>query len=62
LIVEKVFGANRQGARNSGLELLMLFIELEASDAVLNAVIHGLDHKTPKHVVLAVFTLKEAVR
>lgn len=73
-IVDKCFGANRQSTKTRALELLMLYIEIDSGDYVVvslflksnlskkNAILQGLDHKTPKNVLVAVYALKEAIR
>ncbi|KAJ3412335.1 Microtubule-associated protein, microtubule dynamics during spindle orientation [Chytridiales sp. JEL 0842] len=63
MVVEKCLGSTRTGTKLKGMEVLMMYIEVEnKGDGVVEDILPGLDHKTPKNVVAAVTTLKEAVR
>ncbi|KAJ3195013.1 Microtubule-associated protein, microtubule dynamics during spindle orientation [Irineochytrium annulatum] len=63
IIVEKCLGSTRAGTKAKGIEVLLMYIEVEnKSDGVIEDVISGLDHKTPKLVVSCITVLKEALR
>ncbi|TPX49741.1 hypothetical protein SeLEV6574_g01287 [Synchytrium endobioticum] len=61
-IVDKCLASSRTLSRTRALETVMLYIELELADAVVEDLIAGLDHKTPKNIASCVNALKEAVR
>ncbi|ORY05948.1 ARM repeat-containing protein [Basidiobolus meristosporus CBS 931.73] len=61
-IVEKCFGSTRAGTKAKAVELLLLYIEIDAPDPVVESVMAGLDSKVPKIVAATVFALKEIVR
>ncbi|KAJ3290966.1 Cytoskeleton associated protein 5 [Rhizoclosmatium sp. JEL0117] len=63
LIVEKCLAHTKTTTRQKSVDIILMFVELEnKADAVLEDVIPGLDHKTPKNVAACVSALKEMLR
>ncbi|TPX69294.1 hypothetical protein SpCBS45565_g02541 [Spizellomyces sp. 'palustris'] len=62
MVVDKCLGSNRAGTKAKALDVLMMYIEIDVADPVIEDIISGLNHKTPKNVAAAVFALREAVR
>ncbi|GAA6034227.1 hypothetical protein JCM8097_003793 [Rhodosporidiobolus ruineniae] len=63
-LVEKCLGSTRAGTRTKGIELCLLYVEVEEDqgEGVVNDVVPGLDAKQPKIVSGSVSVLKEVVR
>eukprot|EP01080_Neovahlkampfia_damariscottae_P009465 gene9465-1671_t len=59
VLVEKSLGAPK--TKKSAIELLLLFIEYELVDVVINELVKGFEHKTPKIRQTSVEVIKEAV-
>ncbi|KAI9105402.1 hypothetical protein DFS34DRAFT_7380 [Phlyctochytrium arcticum] len=62
MVVDKCFGSNRTGTKQKGLEILFMYIEIESPEPVIEDIISGINHKTPKNVVAAIFALRESLR
>ncbi|GAA5860693.1 hypothetical protein JCM8547_005503 [Rhodosporidiobolus lusitaniae] len=63
-VVEKCLGSTRAGTRTKGIELCLLYVEVEEDQAegVVGDVAPGLEAKQPKVVAGSVSVLKEIVR
>ncbi|TPX36658.1 hypothetical protein SmJEL517_g01345 [Synchytrium microbalum] len=61
-LIEKGLASARSGTRSKALEITMTYVELEVADGVVDDLIAGLDHKTPKNIAACITALKEAVR
>ncbi|KAJ3300457.1 Microtubule-associated protein, microtubule dynamics during spindle orientation [Borealophlyctis nickersoniae] len=62
MVVDKGLGSTRAGTKAKALDLLMMFIEIDIAEPVIEDIIPGVNHKTPKNVVGAVGALREALR
>nr|VZI25513.1 unnamed protein product [Spirometra erinaceieuropaei] len=60
-IVNKCLNSTRAKTKEKGIEILLLYIELEKGDGVVEELIKGLSAKQPKIVVGCVQALKEAL-
>lgn len=60
-IVMKCFNA-RQKTKEMGIELLMLYIEIEKQDIVIEELLKGCTNKQDKIARASIYTIKEAVR
>lgn len=60
-IVTKCFNA-RQKTKEMGIELLMLYIEIEKQDVVIEELIKGCTNKQDKIARASIYTIKEAMR
>ncbi|GAA5893605.1 hypothetical protein JCM5296_002476 [Sporobolomyces johnsonii] len=63
-VVEKCLGSTRANTRAKGIELCLLYVEIEEDmgEGVIGDVIPGLDVKQPKVVAGSVMVLKELIR
>ncbi|KAJ3118323.1 Microtubule-associated protein, microtubule dynamics during spindle orientation [Phlyctochytrium bullatum] len=63
LLVDKALGAARQTSKAKAIEIILMYIEVEnKADGVIEDLLPGLDHKTPKNVVACITAMREAVR
>ncbi|KAI8588296.1 armadillo-type protein [Geranomyces variabilis] len=62
MVVDKTMGSNRAGTRQKGFDILMMYIEIDVSEPVIQEIIPGLDHKSPKNVSACVSTMRESLR
>ncbi|KAI8910955.1 armadillo-type protein [Gorgonomyces haynaldii] len=62
LIVDKCLASTRAGTRTNALEILLRYCEIETPNSVLESVLPGLDHKTPKNVASCVGAIKEILK
>ncbi|KAJ3021312.1 Microtubule-associated protein, microtubule dynamics during spindle orientation [Thoreauomyces humboldtii] len=62
MIVEKCMGSNRAGTRQKASDILLMYIEIDTADPVIEDIIPGLQHKSPKNVISCVNALREALR
>jgi len=61
-VVQKCLSATKQKTKDSGKEIIMLYIEAEKQDVVVEDVIEGWANKNPKVVAACVNVLREALR
>ncbi|KAJ3032355.1 Microtubule-associated protein, microtubule dynamics during spindle orientation, partial [Rhizophlyctis rosea] len=62
MVVDKGLGSTRAGTKAKALEILLMYIEIDIAEPVIEDIIPGIDHKTPKNVVGAVSSLRESLR
>ncbi|KAI9333804.1 armadillo-type protein [Obelidium mucronatum] len=63
IVVDKGLAHTRAGTRQRSLDVLLMYVEVEnKGDGVLEDVLPGLDHKTPKNVSACVVALREILR
>ncbi|OWF42942.1 cytoskeleton-associated protein 5-like [Mizuhopecten yessoensis] len=61
-VVAKCLNASKQKTREKGIEIIMLYIEIEKQDVVQECLIQGLENKQPKIVVGCIQCLTMALR
>ncbi|XP_062581374.1 cytoskeleton-associated protein 5-A-like [Saccostrea cucullata] len=61
-VITKCFNASKQRTKEKGIEIVMLYIEMEKQDIVQECLIEGLGNKQPKIVVVTIQTLRMALR
>ncbi|KAJ3162133.1 Microtubule-associated protein, microtubule dynamics during spindle orientation [Geranomyces michiganensis] len=62
IVVEKALGSNRTGLRQKGQDILLMYIEIDVAEPVIEEIIPGLNHKSPKNVTTCVIVMREALR
>ncbi|KAJ3170087.1 Microtubule-associated protein, microtubule dynamics during spindle orientation [Geranomyces variabilis] len=62
MVVDKTMGSNRAGTRQKGLDILLMYIEIDVAEPVIQEIIPGLDHKSPKNVSACVSAMRECLR
>ncbi len=60
-VVNKCLSASRVKTQKKGMEILLLFIELEKTDIVMEELIKGLSAKQPKIVLGSFHTVRSAL-
>ncbi|XP_066556633.1 cytoskeleton-associated protein 5 isoform X2 [Amia ocellicauda] len=60
-VVSKVFNQPKAKAKELGMEICMVYIEIEKSEAVQEELLKGLDNKNPKIIVACVETIRKAL-
>ncbi|KAM8815141.1 cytoskeleton-associated protein 5 isoform 2-T3 [Rhynchonycteris naso] len=60
-VVSKVFNQPKAKAKELGLEICLMYIEIEKGEAVQEELLKGLDNKNPKIIVACVETLRKAL-
>ncbi|TPX57138.1 hypothetical protein PhCBS80983_g04029 [Powellomyces hirtus] len=61
MVVDKCMGSTRAGTRQKALDILLMYMEIDVADPVIEEIIPGLNHKTPKNVIACVNALREAL-
>ncbi|XP_041074524.1 cytoskeleton-associated protein 5-like isoform X2 [Polyodon spathula] len=60
-VVCKVFNQPKARAKELGLEICMMYIEIEKAEAVQEELLKGLDNKNPKIIVMCIETIRKAL-
>ncbi len=60
-VVNKCLSASRVKTQKKGMEILLLFIELEKTDVVMEELIKGLSVKQPKIILGCLQTVRSAL-
>ncbi|CAH1786978.1 unnamed protein product [Owenia fusiformis] len=60
-IIQKCLSATRAKTKQTGIEIIMAYIEIEKQEIVEEELIKGLENKNPKVVVGCIITLREAL-
>ncbi|KAJ8281337.1 hypothetical protein GJAV_G00066360 [Gymnothorax javanicus] len=60
-VVSKVFNQPKPRAKELGMEICLMYVEIEKGEIVQEELIKGLDNKNPKIVVACVETLRKAL-
>jgi len=61
VICEKVLSSTRTDARLKGMEILLLYMEIDVPDPVIEKILPQINHRTPKVISANVSALKEAI-
>ncbi|KAL5036633.1 hypothetical protein RTP6_004181 [Batrachochytrium dendrobatidis] len=61
LVVDKCLASTRSSTKTKAMEILLMFIEIDTADVVIECLIAGLSHKTPKNVIACVSALREVI-
>ncbi|XP_033753517.1 cytoskeleton-associated protein 5-like [Pecten maximus] len=61
-VIAKCLNVSRQKTKEKGIEIIMMYIEVEKADVVQECLIQGLENKQPKIVVGCVQCLRMALR
>lgn len=61
-VVSKVFNQPKAKAKELGIEICLMYIEIEKGEAVQEELLKGLDSKNPKIIVACIETLRKALR
>uniref|UniRef100_A0A8D8W5H1 Cytoskeleton-associated protein 5 n=1 Tax=Cacopsylla melanoneura TaxID=428564 RepID=A0A8D8W5H1_9HEMI len=61
-IVNKCIAAPKTKTKDLSLQIILMYIEIEKQDIVMEELIKGLDHKTPKNVAACVNAITSALR
>ena len=61
-VVCKVFNQPKQRAKDLGMEICLMYIEMEKVEVVQDELLKGLENKNPKIVVACLETLRKALR
>ncbi|ORX61016.1 ARM repeat-containing protein [Piromyces finnis] len=61
VICEKVLASTRTDARMKGIEILLLYMEIDVPDPVIEKIIPQINHRTPKVVAANISALREAI-
>ncbi|KAI8051432.1 armadillo-type protein [Syncephalis plumigaleata] len=62
VIVDKCLAASRTGTKKKVIDVLLMYCEIDVPDPVIECLIGGLGHKSPKPVAMCVTCLKEIVQ
>ncbi|XP_030650570.1 cytoskeleton-associated protein 5 isoform X1 [Nomascus leucogenys] len=60
-VVSKVFNQPKAKAKELGIEICLMYIEIEKGEAVQEELLKGLDNKNPKIIVACIETLRKAL-
>uniref|UniRef100_UPI00398EDFBA cytoskeleton-associated protein 5 isoform X2 n=1 Tax=Pristiophorus japonicus TaxID=55135 RepID=UPI00398EDFBA len=60
-VVNKVFNQPKARAKELGIEICLMYIEIEKTEAVQEELLKGLDNKNPKIVVACIETIRKAL-
>ncbi|XP_037378251.1 cytoskeleton-associated protein 5 [Talpa occidentalis] len=60
-VVSKVFNQPKAKAKELGIEICLMYIEIEKAEAVQEELLKGLDNKNPKIIVACIETLRKAL-
>lgn len=61
-VVNKVFNQPKAKAKELGIDICLMFIEIEKGEMVQEELLKGLDNKNPKIIVACIETLRKALR
>lgn len=61
-VVNKVFNQPKARAKELGVDICLMYIEIEKGEAVQEELLKGLDNKNPKIIVACIETLRKALR
>ncbi|KAK3102168.1 hypothetical protein FSP39_009299 [Pinctada imbricata] len=61
-VITKCLNASKQKTKDKGIEIVMVYIEIEKQDIVQECLLAGLDNKQPKIVVGCIQTMRLALR
>lgn len=61
-VVTKVFNQPKARAKELGMDICFMYIEIEKAEVVQDELLKGLDNKNPKIVVACIETLRKALR
>lgn len=61
-VVSKVFNQPKAKAKELGIEICLMYIEIEKGESVQEELLKGLDNKNPKIIVACTETLRKALR
>lgn len=61
-VVNKVFNQPKVKAKELGVDISLMFIEIEKGEIVQEELLKGLDNKNPKIIVACIETLRRALR
>lgn len=61
-VVSKVFNQPKAKAKELGMDICLMYIEIEKAEIVQDELIKGLENKNPKIVVACIETLRKALR
>ncbi|XP_030586649.1 cytoskeleton-associated protein 5 isoform X4 [Archocentrus centrarchus] len=60
-VVTKVFNQPKARAKELGMDICLMYIEIEKADVVQDELLKGLDNKNPKIIVACIETLRKAL-
>uniref|UniRef100_A0A8C5UMB1 Cytoskeleton associated protein 5 n=1 Tax=Malurus cyaneus samueli TaxID=2593467 RepID=A0A8C5UMB1_9PASS len=60
-VVNKVFNQPKARAKELGLDICLMYIEIEKGEAIQEELLKGLDNKNPKIIVACIETLRKAL-
>lgn len=60
-VVSKVFNQPKARAKELGMDICLMYIEMEKGEVVQEELIKGLENKNPKIVVACVETIRKAL-
>lgn len=61
-VVTKVFNQPKARAKELGMDICLMYVEIEKVEVVQDELLKGLDNKNPKIVVACIETLRKALR
>ncbi|CAG5958618.1 unnamed protein product [Menidia menidia] len=61
-VVTKVFNQPKARAKELGMDICLMYIEIEKAEVVQDELLKGLENKNPKIVVACIETLRKALR
>lgn len=61
-VVTKVFNQPKVRAKELGMDICLMYVEIEKAEVVQDELLKGLDNKNPKIVVACIETLRKALR
>ncbi|KAK9721017.1 hypothetical protein K7432_003762 [Basidiobolus ranarum] len=61
-VVDKGLSSSRAGTKNKAVDIMLLFVEIGSADIVIEHLLNSLNHKLPKLVAAALFSLKQIIR
>ena len=61
-VITKVFNQPKARAKELGLEICLMYIEIEKAEVVQDELLKGLENKNPKVVVACLEALRKALR
>lgn len=61
-VVNKVFNQPKARAKELGIDICLMFVEIEKGEVVQEELLKGLDNKNPKIIVACIETLRRALR
>ena len=61
-MVTKVFNQPKARAKELGMDICLMYIEMEKAEAVQDELLKGLDNKNPKIIVSCIETLRKGLK